>query len=65
MQAFKFALVSSNNHNDIIGTLTVHADDMKAAKKKMKADPDMEGIRFYPYMGLNTTAKLEQQAIAA
>jgi len=44
----RIALVSANNSKDVIGTVEVWAKDMKAALKRIRQDPDMEGVRCFP-----------------
>lgn len=48
MNRFNIAIVSPSSPKDIAGILTVYADDKKAAMKKVKDDPAMEGVRIYP-----------------
>lgn len=48
MNAFNLAIVSPSSPKDIVGILTVYAEDVKGALKKVKADPDMEGVRVHP-----------------
>ena len=48
MKKFDFAILSSNDPRDVIAVLTIHADSLTAVKKKLREDPDMNGVRFYP-----------------
>lgn len=48
MKKFDLAIVSPNNRADVIGTLTVWAQDIKAALKRARNDPDMIGVHIYP-----------------
>lgn len=58
MEKFQFALVG-HNHKDVVATLTVHADSLDEAKKKIRQDPDMQGVRFYPTKDGQKTGEVE------
>lgn len=58
MEKFQFALVG-HNHKDVIATLVVHADSLDEAKKKIRQDPDMQGVRFHPMKDGQKTGEME------
>ncbi len=58
MEKFNFAIVG-HNHKDVVATLTVHAESMDDAKKKIRQDPDMHGVRFYPTKDEQKTGEIE------
>ena len=58
MEKFTFAIVG-HNHKDVVATLSVHAENMDEAKKKIRQDPDMHGVRFYPTKDGQKTGEVE------
>lgn len=48
MKKYDLAIVSRTT-GDVSGILSVFADNIKAALKKARTDPDMEGVHVYPY----------------
>lgn len=48
MNAFNLAIVSPTDAKAIAGILTVYAKNEADAMKRVRKDPDMEGVRCYP-----------------
>ena len=48
MKKFDFAILSIHDARDVVAVMSVHADNLDKAKKRMREDPDMNGARFYP-----------------
>lgn len=48
MKKFDLAIVSRTT-GDVSGILSVWAENIKAALKKVRNDPDMDGVHVYPY----------------
>ncbi len=57
MQSFNLAIVSPSSPKDVAGTITVYANDVKDAIKRVKNDPEMAGVRIFPLVK-------QQQAVA-
>lgn len=48
MKPFNIAILSPSSPKDISAVVTVHAETVQAALKRVRNDPDMEGVRCYP-----------------
>lgn len=48
MKKFDFAILSIHDARDVVAVMTVYADNLDKAKKRLREDTDMHGARFYP-----------------
>lgn len=48
MNPINLAILSPTDSKSIAGILTVYAKDVADALKRVKKDPEMEGVRCYP-----------------
>lgn len=48
MKKFDFAILSIHDARDVVAVMTVYANGLDKAKKRLREDPDMQGARFYP-----------------
>jgi hypothetical protein len=64
MKQINLAILSPN-HNDVVGILTVYANDVKDALKRVRQDPDMDGVRCHPISQAVEVAPVEPSLVSA
>lgn len=65
MKQINLAILSPFDHSDVVGILTVYATDVKGALKRVRQDPDMDGVRCHPITQAVEAVPVEPSLVSA